>query len=423
MQKFACLLRPKVAAISAVAAIVLALCIGVSMRGNLPAAWRMLHIPANSPLFADTRGITQAIDCLHHGQDPYKVRAFDPWHRLYNYPPVWLLARYLGITSQSSDLVGLLFAVAAISAYVFLLNARTVLTSGIVFLAIASQCVLLSIERGNSDQVVFFLLVYGFFLIQRFHPGIRSRLTSALILFLTVLKIYPIASVTVFLHRRRGWKRTLITALLAVIALLLTTGNRLAQIVANTPRDPDISFGTFPFFYALSRHTVHALAPLVIDHRLAAPMGALLLAAIGMLYGATAGNKLDRFLPPLNSMQPRGAIATACLSIFCFAFIAGASFDYRLIYLTGALAWLVEDLDRSGTKRSLPAALLILVLLWKPFWLSFTGELVDGLVFLMSSAWLGNSLFSLQQKSSLFPMRSEPAPQKGNSFEAPISES
>lgn len=423
MQSFACLLRPKAAAIAAITMVVLALSIGVQLHGSLPAAWKMFRIPATTPLFADTRGITHAIDCVLHGQDPYSVSTFDPWHRLYNYPPIWLMARHLGVTSRSTELIGMLFAIAALSAYILLLNARTWLTQAIVFLTVASRCVLFSIERGNSDQVVFFLLIFGFFLAWRFQAPLRLRVVSAVIVLLTVLKVYPIAATTVFLHRRRGWKRLLMTMILAAVALLLTSGRRLVQVFSNTPREQDLSFGTFPFFYALSRHTVHALAPLVMDHRIASPVGALILASIGIFLGVRAGDRIGRFLPPLEPTQARGAIATACLSIFCFAFMAGASFDYRLIYLTGALAWLVEDLDRSGTKRSLPAALLLLILLWKPFWLSFTGEVVDGMVFMMSTAWLGNALFSLpqieQQQPSRLQMQS--APRNRTSSVTPIA--
>lgn len=393
MQNFACSFRPKVASAIAVIFIGSMLAAGVYLRGSLPAAWNMLHIPANTPLFSDTRGITHAIDCVLHGQDPYAVSTFDPWHRLYNYPPMWLLLRYLGVTSASSNLMGLLFALMAISAYLFLLNARTLLTAPIVFLAVTSRCVLLSIERGNTDQVVFFLLVSGFFLIYRRRPEIRSRLISALLILLTILKVYPIAAVTVFLERRR-WRVATITVLAAAGALLATSGRRLAFVFANTPRELDVSFGAFPFFYALSRHTIHLLTPVFVDHRSAAPLAALLLGSACMLAGILVGSTASRILPPLDSSQTRGAIAIACLSIFCSAFVAGSSFDYRLIYLTGGLAWLVEDLDKRQGLRSLPLALLILLLLWKPFWLSFTGELIDGIVFMTSCLWLGNSLFS-----------------------------
>lgn len=421
MQKFACLIRPKVAAIIAIVSITLLLCVGIHIYGNVPAAWNMLHIPANTPLFSDTRGITHAIDCVIQGQDPYKVSNFDPWHRLYNYPPIWLLARHMGVTSQDSNGIGILFAIAAITSYILLLNSRSLLTGIIVFLAIASRCVLLSIERGNTDQIVFFLLVFGFFLIDRQRPEVRARLTSALLVILTVLKVYPIAAVTVFLRRGRGWKLALVTAAVAIATLLATSGAKLGFVISNTPRDPDTSFGTFPFFYTLSRHTLHSLVPLFANHRAAAPLAALVVGSFGMLWGAYAGNSLHRLLPPLDTTRTRAAIATACLSIYCFAFIAGSSYDYRLIYLMGALAWLIDDLDKKQGLRSLPGALLILILLWKPFYLSLAGELLDGLVFLMSTAWLGNMIFS--QPISEVPLnsgRKQSAPQKRHHFAAPI---
>ena len=393
MQNAAASFRPKLPVLAALAIVLVALGVGVMQRGDLHSAWNMIHIPANTPFFSDTRGFTHAIDCVLHGKDPYTVSTFDPWHRLYNYPPAWLEARHLGITSRSSNLIGILLAALALCAYVALLNARTALTASIVLLALTSRGVLLAVERGNTDQAVLFLLVFGFFLIDRQRPELRNRLTSLLITLLTVIKVYPIAAVTVFLDRRRGLLKTVATASVALAALLLTAGAKLPLLLANTPRDPDVSFGAFPFFYSMSRHTVRSLAPFIVSHRAAAPLAALALGIASLLIGAALGPRLDRFLPRLRSSHARGAIAIACLSIFYFAFVAGSSFDYRLIYLVGALAYLVDDLNEGLNLRSLPAAILILTLLWKPFWLSFVGELSDGLVFMMASIWLGNSLY------------------------------
>lgn len=410
-------LRLKAAVLAAIAVVALTLSAGTLSRGSLPAAWNMIHIPANSPPFSDTRTLTYAIDGVLVGLNPYLVSPIDPLHRLYNYPPIWLMLRYLGVTSHESNLVGLLFAAAAVGGYLLLFTTRTVVSGVLVFLALVSHCVLFCVERGNTDQPVFFLLVAGLFLIFRQRPELRPRWTSLLLVCLTVLKIYPVSAVTVFLQRRRGWIRASLTALAAVAALVLTSGSRLPLVISNTPLDSERSFGTFPFFYAIGSHLLHPLVPLIVEHRAAAPLGAMLLGGIGLLLGALSGNRLERMLPALDASRPRGAIALACLSIFCFAFVAGSSYDYRLIYLTGALAWLVEDLD-TGNKRSLPAALLILLLLWKPFWLSITGELIDGAVFLMSSLWLGHALasrsslqnnravalpFAAQERSSLAP--------------------
>lgn len=393
----------KLPAISAIALLALALAAGVHLRGSIPAAWNMIHIPANTPLFSDTRGFTHAIDCVLEGRDPYIANPCDPWHRPYNYPPVWLFTHYLGVTSSASNFIGVLFALAALSVYLLLFNARTPLSAALIFLAVISRCVLFSIERGNSDQIVFFLLVLGFFLIDRLRPELRARFTRALLVLLTVLKIYPIAAATVFLRNRRGWKYAGLTVAFAIAALLLTSGQKLASVMANTPRDTDESFGAFPFLYSVSRHTLHSLLPIIAEHRAVAPLTALTVGGMCLFIGAAFGRKLHRILPPLDSSKPRGAIAIACLSIFCFAFILGASYDYRLLYLTGALAWLIEDINKKRSLRSVPAAILILALLWKPFWLSFTGEVLDGLVFLMSSLWLGNTLLSHQETHKLLP--------------------
>lgn len=393
MKNAAGLLRLKLPVLCAVTIIVLALGTGIHLHGSLQGAWNMIHIPANTVPFSDTGTLTYAIDGVLAGVDPYRISPFDPLHRLYNYPPIWLTARYLGINSRSTVLVGALLALAAVSTYLVLFNARTWLSGVVVFLALCSRCVLFSIERGNTDQAVFFLLVFGLFLIHRQALNLRPRLTSILLVILTILKVYPIAGATVFLRNQRGWLRMIVTAGASAAALLLTSGRHLASVIANTPRDTDHSFGAFPFFYTISQHTVHSLAPIIADHRAVAPLAALVIGSLCLLAGATWGNRVHRALPPLDSSHARGTIAITCLSIFCFAFIAGSSYDYRLLYLTGALAWLVEDIDK-GSHRSVPAAILIVALLWKPFWLSIAGESIDGLVFMMSAIWLGDTLFS-----------------------------
>ena len=75
-----------------------------------------------------------------------------------------------------------------------------------------------------------------------------------------------------------------------------------------------------------------------------------------------------------HSQFAHGCITVSCLTIFCFVFIAGANFNYRLIFLLGVLAYLVDDINERVSEgvskgmslRSLPVAILILLLLWKP---------------------------------------------------------
>jgi len=407
LQKYSVLLRSKLPVLAAVAAILVILSLGTHTRGSLRAAWGKLQDYPMTPLFADTRTITHSIDCLLSGQDPYVVRTFDPWHRLYNYPPIWLDARYLGVTSRSSNFIGAMMAFTTVSALLLLFSARSWLSAIIIFFAVISRSVLFAVERGNTDQIIFSLLVLGLFLIDRQKNRLKPFFKGLLIVLLTVLKIYPVAAVVIFIRHRRGILKAVLTGTLSIAALVLTAGRRLPVLLGNTPRDSLLSFGAYPFFLALGEHTLRRTVAIIQAHNSTVQIGALLLGALAMLAGLACGDRLIRFLPPLDSDRARGCIAIAGLAIFCFAFVSGASYDYRLIFLLGALAYLVEDMNQGMSLNSLPAAVLIVLLLWKPSYLSSGGELSDGLVFIMASAWLGNSLLSRAKKEDTMSLRPE----------------
>jgi hypothetical protein len=370
----------------------------------------MLHIPAIYPLFADTRGLTYSIDCLRSGQDPYLVGSFDPWHRPYNYPPIWLDLRYLGVTSHSSILIGIILACMTIAALLLLVRAQTWIAAIVVFCAATSRIVLFAVERGNTDEMIFFLLVLGFFLIQRQSPKIRSFLKGTLVVLLTILKIFPIAASIVLTRNRKGALAALLTAVLSIAALAATTGHHLSQIMANTPQVFLLSFGSLPFFVATCNHVSHTLSGFVQHHEKIASLVALLIAILSISAGVSYREQLDWFLPPLDFDQARGCIAVAGLAIFCLAFLRGSSYEYRLIFLLGPLACLVEDLNKRISLRSLPAAIVLLIFLWKPTQMSLPFELLDGLVFATACAWLGTSLLDrLQIKDSTTTPSPEPA--------------
>ncbi len=102
-------------------------------------------------------------------------------------------------------------------------------------------------------------------------------------------------------------------------------------------------------------------------HNIIASVGAMVLAALSVVAGVIYRDRLDQFLPQLDFDRARGCIATAGLAIFCFAFLSGSSVDYRLIFLLGVIAYLVEDLNRGNYRRSLPATVILLMFLWIPW--------------------------------------------------------
>ena len=179
MRKYLPLLRSRWPVLAAIATVLIILAVGVHTRGSLGGAWAILQDIPLTPSFADTRTITHSIDCLVSGQNPYFVRSFDPWHRLYNYPPIWLDARYLGISSSSSNWIGTVMSVATAIVFLFLFEAKKWISTILIYLAVLSRSVLFAVERGNTDQIIFFLLVFGLVVIDRQPARLRSYLRGA----------------------------------------------------------------------------------------------------------------------------------------------------------------------------------------------------------------------------------------------------
>jgi len=408
MMKYVWRLRAKLPVLAGVVLVLAALFVGVHRYGGVYAAWLMLQIPSTTPLFADTRTVTDSIDCLAKGQDPYVVRTCDPWHRLYNYPPVWLDARYLGVSSRSSNFIGTAMAILLVCALLLLFNARSWISAVIIFLAVVSPSLLFAVDRGNTDQLIFFLLTIGFFWIEHQRAVAKVYLSGLLIVLLTVLKVYPIVAAILFLRYRNGVMKALLVAMFAITALFLTSGHHLHTIFENTPQRAEATFGSYPFFLTIFQHTVPSWRPIIEARPIIAKIGAILLGSLAAVAGAIYGERFERFLPGIDFERARGCITVSCLGIFCFVFSAGANFNYRLIFLLGVLAYLVDDINEGVSEnvskgvplRSLPVAILILLLLWKPFHLFFPHELLDGAVFVIASAWLGNSLLSRKSNVS-----------------------
>ena len=278
-------LRSRFPVLLGVTTLALFLLLGTHSRGSVSAAWKTLGIPAMSETFADTRMVTYPIDCVLKGMDPYDRSNCHPLESVYNYPPVWLSLRYIGVTSRSSVLVGTILVTMFLSALLMLLKAEKWTSAAVVFAGILSRPSLFAVERGNVDLAIFSLLVFGLFLVSRQKPRAKSFLTGVLIVFLTVLKIYPIAAVAVFLRNRKGLQTALLTGVLSISALILTSGKDLLHVIRNTPQKVVASYGAFPFLFVIGIRTFHSLGIALENHHWMASAGGGVLAAIAIWFG------------------------------------------------------------------------------------------------------------------------------------------
>ena len=407
-------LRSRIPIVISVLAIALLLGLGMHARGSLAAAWELLRIPASRPDFADVRIFTHAIDCVADGQDPYRACTHDPWNRVYNYPPVWLELGHLGVTSKSTDLIGISFASITIVAMVTLFSSRGWVSGILAFVAMWSWPLLFGVERGNTDLLIFSISVLALLGMHRMSARHEQLARELLVVVLSVLKLYPIAMSLLFIRGSKGWRRAGVVFAAAALAVFATCLHRLHVVFVNTPTDHWLSFGSFdtlrsaqPYLPAVFR------GHLGQGGRTVAMLGAAVVGATVMAYGSTNPAPVKRFLTRFDANNGIGAVASMGLAVFCLTYILGSNYDYRLIFLLGPLGFLVRDLATSGSLRSLPLSLL---LLGDQFSLyarrTAFAHALHPIVFLVACVWLGHAMLALDTAAPRLNGRSEFTPAK-----------
>ena len=178
--------------------------------------WQSVGIPKLKAPFADMQAILSASDAYREGYNPYIENPNDPLGRQHVYSRPWLWLGYTGLTRDHSK-----FAAVLLMSFFFLLsikilrpeNGNEFLLSAMLLL---SPAVLLGVERGNNDLIIFILLGLAvFFLNSKSRP---LDLIAYFLLFLTsILKFYPIASFLIFVRIIKDRKKFWMLAFFSII--------------------------------------------------------------------------------------------------------------------------------------------------------------------------------------------------------------
>jgi Glycosyltransferase family 87 len=202
-------------------------------------AWGHFGVWALSPKFLDTRSVTSAWECARKGAAVLPVNPCDPLRRPANYPSIWLLPSHLGLGVGSTNALGWAIGVCFFIAALFVLPREASTSLGLVFgFALCSPAVMLGVERGNADLLVFAVLVVGLVALRR---SIRGPL---FIFFAAVLKLFPIFAATALLRLPRSQARYAVPAVgIAFGAYVVATLGTVRQILHVVPQTPAYSYG------------------------------------------------------------------------------------------------------------------------------------------------------------------------------------
>lgn len=282
--------------------------------------WRLWSIRPMDLPFGDTRAILAPVESYKQGFDPMVQNPSDPWRRKLNVPRIWLGIHLLGIDQGYTLHLGIIFVMLFVVGIYLYLPPLSNVQVGLLFSAILSPAVLLCIERGNVDLVMFSLVAIAVVCINR-HP---VWATVSLLLGL-VLKLYPVFGLTVLLRRSKSTVISLATVSFGfAVILTIYTFSDLALIRRNTPLSTAMSYGIDVMWLIVTRNYDPSVK--LFGRILSYVTGlAILLYALSALAKDSAvsvdddGRSLDAF--------------RAGSAVYIGTFLLGSNFDYRLIFL------------------------------------------------------------------------------------------
>ncbi len=322
--------------------------------------------------FADTLAILASGQADQAGRDAYDSgQSLDPFDRPNVYGPLWLVTGTLGLRMGDAGWVGALLGSAFLLAAVVLLAPRGPGAAFTALLLVAAPPVLLGIERGNNDLVVFLLLMGAGWLLTR--PGRAPAVAGAALLGLAaVLKLYPLACLPALAARRgpgRGLARLGAGVVLACALVLLYWHRDYIRMLGLAPAPRTV------FAYGLK-------VPVFAWYGVRDAWPWLL--AGGTVTGLAAVVLLGRHAWALWAAVPLTGTATAWYvagaAAWCFCYVANTNWTYRaLLLVLPAALWLkqADDPVRGPLARGQLAVLVAMgwLTVVKSWWI---GALPDG---------------------------------------------
>jgi hypothetical protein len=338
----------------------------VSLGGH--SAWGRLGVPPGELTFLDLRSVTTASECDRRGIDVLELNPCDPLRRPANYPRVWVKLSLLDVDEGDTVPLALGMIVLALLAALAVIPRSTPPRDGAVYgAALCSPAVMLGVERGNVDLLIFALLVAAALALQRGRAG--AIVAHALVLTAAILKLFPIFAVGMLVRhspRRALMGAGTVLALFGVYAL--ATLDDIRTIGRVVPRTDWYSYGmrTFGVWWS---NAVPPFSTRVWDTILLVGLLAVLVALRPRLRRLlSADERSPEAVRDLDMFWSGAGIYVCTFALF-------QSFDYRLIFLLFTLPQLLR-----WTRERSTLAIMTLGLVLATLWLAspWTGVPVAG---------------------------------------------
>lgn len=164
--------------------------------------WRKLGVPAAENTFMDLGYVLGAFDC-----DRLTGEVSLTNNSCFNqiaYPSSWSLLTWLGLEQRDTIFLGVLFALIFYVVTLMIIGRLNYQEAVVYTLILCSPPVMLLVERGNVDIVIYSWLGVGLMIIKNSRALIFRLCAYLLIFFWGVIKLFPIFGLAVIIKEKRN---------------------------------------------------------------------------------------------------------------------------------------------------------------------------------------------------------------------------
>ncbi len=306
--------------------------------------WRYLRVPTMFPAFADMRVITSGFECYRLGYEVLVENPCDPWHRPTNYPRIWMAFAPLGLDQSHTILLGIFFAL-LFFIMVFLIIRHLNYSEALIYsIALCSPSVMLAVERGNNDLIIFAILSISLLLINKQKPFWRLVSYSAILL-AAILKLYPIFAFTVICKEKKKHAYILASFIAGCFGIYVLSALKDIKLISTATEKSNIwSYGYKIIFSLFFRDLEKVLTSNVVNHNNLLFVHAyksmlficLALLIFFLIYNLakvvikTQFRIIDSFTPQDDNFLEAFRIGS---SIYIGTFFLGNNWCYRLVFI------------------------------------------------------------------------------------------
>lgn len=310
--------------------------------------WELWGVQTEKMVFMDFRLIPSSAESFRNGYEPSVDNPFEPGGRIFNYPAIWRLFFYTGISQEDTIWIGALMISLFFLGVILFPQQLSISGAFWMLLIVFSPACMLLYERGNVDLIVFFICALAVFAV-----GYSAYLAAGLILFGAIVKIFPFFGMTILLDqpKRRFINLTLASFGIMLVYSVLTYASQRAAW-STTWRGAQASYGTFVLLTRFASSFQSSMWMIVFE---ALALLLILLAVISAI----------RKTQPLRTSHVRNLAAFRMgSSIYIGTFLLGNNWDYRLAFLIFVIPQLAEWFYLENNKQRYTAiATMVMVVL------------------------------------------------------------